>query len=230
MRLVVEGEREIAKFGKEKYWTISAFLTRGPVGLHPRPTSSLASLDSGARRGSPAPATRSDGCFLIVSRLVSYKRIDIAVKAFNNLQLPLKIIGTGSDMQSLKNMARQNIEFLGNLTDNELVRYYIGCQALVFPGLEDFGLTILEAQNFGKPVIAFRAGGALETIIEGKTGLFFDKQNVGSLTSAVNQFNNLTINSNDCIENARKFSFDRFKNEILKQVEDTRRSIQDDNG
>lgn len=158
--------------------------------------------------------SKTENYFLIVSRLVSYKKIDLAVKAFNKLKLPLKIIGIGMEMERLKVMAGLTIEFLGNLTDKELVGYYSECRALVFPGLEDFGLTILEAQSFGKPVIAFGGGGALETIIERKTGLFFDEPNVESLIKAIKQFDSLTINPKDCMRNARKFSFERFKKEF----------------
>jgi glycosyltransferase involved in cell wall biosynthesis len=158
--------------------------------------------------------------FLVVSRLVSYKRIDLAIKAFNELKLPLKIIGKGAEKNRLKAMAGSTIEFLDYLTDKELVRYYSGCRALVFPGLEDFGLTILEAQSFGKPVIAFIAGGALETIIEGKTGKFFDKQNVESLMGAVKQFESLVIDPKDCREQARKFSFEQFETNFMKRIED----------
>jgi glycosyltransferase involved in cell wall biosynthesis len=192
----------------------------GPVGLHPRPTSSVASLPSVARRGSPAPATRLGVTpyFLIVSRLVSYKKIDLAIEVFNKLKLPLKIIGTGAEMGKLKAMAGPTIELLGYLTDKELVGYYNGCRALVFPGLEDFGLTILEAQSFGKPVIAYKAGGALETIIENKTGVFFDKQTIEGLEGAIKQFDNLKIDPEDCIEQARKFSFEAFKKEFLREA------------
>lgn len=156
--------------------------------------------------------------FLIVSRLVPYKKIDLAVKAFNSLGLPLKIIGAGSEFNKLKNMAKSNIEFLGYLTDKELVGYYKDCRALIFPGVEDFGLTILEAQNFGKPVIAFRGGGALETIVEGKTGLFFDEQTIESLNKTIKQFNNLTIDPRDCIQQASKFSFEKFKENFLSEI------------
>jgi glycosyltransferase involved in cell wall biosynthesis len=179
-------------------------------------------------RAAGSPSSRATPFFLIVSRLVPYKKIDLAVKAFNKLKLPLKIIGTGSQMEKLKSIANSNIEFLGTLTDKELVRYYSECRALVFPGVEDFGLTILEAQSFGKPVIAFKAGGALETVSEGKTGLFFDEQNVESLTKTIKQFGNLIINPKDCIENAEKFSFERFKKEILKQVLPADRQVQND--
>ncbi|MBI2028489.1 MAG: glycosyltransferase [Candidatus Levybacteria bacterium] len=156
--------------------------------------------------------------FLIVSRLVPYKRIDIAINAFNSLKLPLRIVGVGSEMGRLKSMAGPSIEFLGNLTDDELVGYYRGCRALIFPGLEDFGLTIVEAQSFGKPAIAFRGGGALETIIERKTGIFFDEQNPESLINAIKQFRNTTINSEDCLSQARRFSFDSFKKSFMSTL------------
>jgi glycosyltransferase involved in cell wall biosynthesis len=154
----------------------------------------------------------------------------LAIKTFNKLKLPLKIIGIGSERRKLKAMAKPNIEFLGYLTDKELVRYYSSCRALVFPGIEDFGLTILEAQSFGKPVIAFKAGGALETIIEGKTGLFLDEQNVESLITVIKRFNNISINQKDCKENAERFSYERFKKEILKQVLPADRQGQNDIG
>ncbi len=162
--------------------------------------------------------------FLIVSRLVPYKRIDLAIKTFNKLGLSLKIVGTGSELAKLKAMAKGNIEFLGNLTDGELVSYYSECRALIFPGVEDFGLTILEAQSFGKPVIAFRGGGAQETIIDpstgsgSATGIFFDKQTVESLETAIEQFNNLTIKPGDCIRQAEKFSFETFKKQFMNAI------------
>jgi len=158
--------------------------------------------------------------FLIVSRLVSYKKIDLAIEAFNKLKLPLKIIGTGMEINRLKKMAGPTIEFLGYLTDKELVEYYSGCRALIFPGFEDFGLTILEAQSFGKPVIAFKGGGALETVIEGKTGIFFNKPNIESLTKAIRQFDNLVIDPKACTEQARRFDFEQFKENFMKRIED----------
>jgi len=158
--------------------------------------------------------------FLIVSRLVPYKKIDIAVRAFNILKLPLKIIGVGSELERLKNIAGSNIEFLGSLTDEELVRYYMGCRSLIFPGLEDFGLTIIEAQSFGKAIIAFRGGGALETIIEGKTGIFFDEPTAESLLKAVKEFNDIKFDPKDCFENAQKYSLEEFKKSFLSKVKE----------
>ena len=130
----------------------------------------------------------------------------------------MKIVGIGSEMDRLKTMSGPTIEFLGYLTDKELVRYYSECRALVFPGLEDFGLTILEAQSFGKPVIAYKVGGAFETIIERKTGIFFNEQNAESLGKAVKNFNNLKINPRDCVEQANKFNFEKFKNQFIREI------------
>jgi len=159
--------------------------------------------------------------FLIVSRLVPYKRIDIVVKAFNKLKLPLKIIGTGSEKNKLRKIAKSNIEFLDNLTDKELVEYYKDCRALILPGIEDFGLTILEAQSLGKPVIAFGEGGSLETIIEDKTGIFFHPQTDNALIKTVNDFMKKRFNPKDCIEQARRFNIEMFKKRFEKEVKNS---------
>lgn len=123
--------------------------------------------------------------YLIVSRLVPYKRIDLAVKAFNELGLPLVVIGDGRDRQSLQAMAKPNVQFLGRLSDQEARTYLANCRAFVFPGEEDFGIAPLEAQAVGKPVIAYAGGGALETVIEGVTGTFFHQAEPKSLADAV---------------------------------------------
>lgn len=162
----------------------------------------------------------ASGYFLVVSRLVPYKRIDIAIEAFNQLGWPLKIVGVGSEETRLRKMAKANIEFLGNLTDSELLRYYRDCRALVFAGMEDLGLTILEAQSFGRPVIAFKGGGALETVIEGKTGLFFDRQSADSLIRALRAFDPRKYKSEDCKRNTDRFSIERFKKEFIKFIND----------
>ena len=156
--------------------------------------------------------------FLVVSRLVYYKRVDIAVKAFNKLGLPLKIIGVGKEAANLKNVAKSNIEFLGELTDEKLSYYYKNCKALIFPGIEDFGLVMAEAQSFGKPVVAFRQGGALDIIREGITGEFFDNQNKDSLIKTLELFNNKSYNTNLCEENSERFSFETFKKQLLEVI------------
>lgn len=158
---------------------------------------------------------RSKGYFLVVSRLVSYKRIDLAVCAANKLGYPLKIIGVGSEENNLRKIAGSTVEFLGYVPDQELIYYYKHCKALIFPGLEDFGLTMVEAQSFGKPVVAFRGGGAKEIVVEGRTGEFFDEKNPKSLVKALKKFNKKRYNRDDCIENSMRFSFNNFKREFL---------------
>jgi len=161
--------------------------------------------------------------FLVVSRLNSYKNIDLVIEAFNHLELKLKIVGVGPFRKQLENMVKKdNIEFLGKVLDKELVELYSRCKALIFPGEEDFGITPLEAQASGRPVIAYAGGGALETIIEGETGLFFERNEPQSLIDAVNKFIKIekNINSKKIIENAWKFNKEVFKKEIKAYIDE----------
>lgn len=107
---------------------------------------------------------------------------------------------------------------MGYMEDGELVKYYQGCKALIFPQEEDFGITAIEAQAVGKPVIAYRGGGALETVIEGKTGMFFDKQTPEVLAAAVQKFRPDSFNPEDCIKNARKFNKKKFLKEFATLI------------
>lgn len=157
--------------------------------------------------------------FLVVSRLNPYKHIDLAVEAFNELGLPLYIIGFGPDERRLKKMAGSNIKFLGKLPDPELVKYYSECRAFVLPGEEDFGLTPVEAQACGRPVVAYRAGGALESVVEGVTGIFFDMQEKNSLIEAVKKFNMMSFDKEKIRENALKFDKGVFKKRIKEFVD-----------
>jgi len=162
--------------------------------------------------------------FLIVSRLNSYKSLDLVVKAINKLSLNLKIIGTGPYRQELERMAKGNekIEFLGKVSDEELEKYYAGCRALIFPGEEDFGISPLEAQASGRPVIAFAKGGALETIINGETGLFFKEGNENSLKEAINYFIKIEnkFESSKIRAHALKFDKEIFKSNFKKYIDD----------
>ncbi len=154
--------------------------------------------------------------FLVVSRLsrfTNYKRIDLAIHACNRLKLPLKIVGSG-DISYFKNISGDTIEFLGKVSDIELSQLYKNAKALIFPGNEDFGLVMAEAQSFGTPVIAFRAGGGKEIIKEGITGEFFDKQNSSSLMDVLQKFDKKRYTKKNCIENAKKFSFENFERSI----------------
>jgi glycosyltransferase involved in cell wall biosynthesis len=129
-----------------------------------------------------------DDAFLIVSRLVPYKRLDVAVRAFTMLGLPLHIIGAGREEQRLKRIAGKNVRFLGRLTDAEVRQHLARCRALIFPGEEDFGLTLVEAQASGRPIIAYGSGGALASVVEGTTGTFFWEQTPEALAEAVRSF------------------------------------------
>lgn len=129
-----------------------------------------------------------DDAFLIVSRLVPYKRIDLAVEAFTQLGLPLHIIGGGRDEQRLRRMAGQNVEFLGRLSDEQVRHHLSRCRAFIFPGEEDFGLAPVEAQASGRPVIAYGAGGALASVVKGATGEFFYEPTAEALSAVVRQF------------------------------------------
>jgi glycosyltransferase involved in cell wall biosynthesis len=150
--------------------------------------------------------------YLVVSRLTNfYKRIDIAIKACTELNLPLVVVGSGSDEAKLKKLAGPTVKFLGNLTDEELAIYYKKCKALIFPGFEDFGLTMAEAGALGRPVIAFRGGGALDIVKEGKTGEFFNEQTVESLKQVLKSFDHTRYNTKLCRENAERFSFAQFE-------------------
>jgi glycosyltransferase involved in cell wall biosynthesis len=126
--------------------------------------------------------------YLCAGQLMTYKRVDLAVTAFNELGLPLVVAGAGPQLDALKKQANANVTFLGWTPDDELTRTIAGCKALVFPGEEDFGIVPVEAMAAGRPVIAFRRGGALDSVIEGVTGVFFDTQSTASLVDAVRRF------------------------------------------
>jgi glycosyltransferase involved in cell wall biosynthesis len=171
--------------------------------------------------------------YLVVSALVPYKRIDLAVAAFNKLKLPLKIAGDGPLRKRLESAAGRNIEFLGWVDDPTLAELYGACQALIFPGEEDFGIVPLEAQATGRPVIGYGRGGLQETVIPldacagasareaGPTGIFFTEQTPGGLIAAVELFERIR-NSFDPVKiqrHAAGFSRDRFKAEVKEFIE-----------
>jgi glycosyltransferase involved in cell wall biosynthesis len=157
--------------------------------------------------------------FLVVSRLNAYKRIDLVVKAFNHLDIPLKIIGDGPVKADLQRLAGPNTEFLGRLPDQQIRHYLAECRALIFPGEEDFGIVPVEAMSCGRPVIAFKAGGALETVIEGETGLFFNEPTADSLIKAIRRFQFMNFNKQKIRDHALGFDKEIFKRQIKDLVE-----------
>lgn len=158
--------------------------------------------------------------FAAGGRLVGYKRFDLIVKAFNRLNWPLKIFGDGPELSGLKYIAKSNIEFLGNITDEEKNAVLSGARAFIHPQMEDFGITAVEAMACGRPVIAFAQGGASETVIPNETGLFFHQQTWESLFDTVLHFNHQNWDSAKIREHASKFDAQRFKESIKKYVTD----------
>lgn len=153
-----------------------------------------------------------------VSRLAPYKKVGLAVETFNKLGLPLVIVGSGSQLGKLKRLAKKNIRFAGQVTEEQLAGYYVNAKALIMPQEEDFGLVAVEAQSFGVPVIAYKRGGALDGVIEGKTGLFFDRQTPESLMAAIAKFDKWHFNKEELILHAGKFSKENFKKGFLKLI------------
>lgn len=156
--------------------------------------------------------------FLVVSRLVGYKRVDLAIKAANKLKVPLIIIGEGRKRSSLESIAGPTVVFEGHVSDERLVRRYSQAKALLFPGNEDLGLTMIEAQSCGTPIIAYKKGGATELVKEGVTGEFFNDQTVESLMTVMEKFDPDKYNRKNCIKNAQKFSFVNFKSKLISLI------------
>ena len=164
---------------------------------------------------------REDGYFLAIGRFEAYKRFDLAIEACRRLNVPLKLVGGGVDAPALRRLAQAapTVELLGEVSDAAVADLYAGCRALLFPGEEDFGLTAVEAQAAGKPVIAYATGGARETVIEGETGAFFDVLSVDSLAGAIERFQPSRYRPEVCRQNARRFAPERFRARLKETVE-----------
>jgi glycosyltransferase involved in cell wall biosynthesis len=163
---------------------------------------------------------RDKGYYLIVSALVPYKKVDLAVKAFNKIGKRLIIVGKGPDEEKLRYLAKPNVEFLGWKSDDELALLYAGCTALVFPGEEDFGIVPLEAMASGKAVIAYGKGGALETVQDGLSGVFFYEQTVEALEIAVSKAEQMQFDVENVRNRALRFSRSIYKDAMKKFIEE----------
>ena len=161
--------------------------------------------------------------YLMVSALVPYKRVDLAIDAFNELGQRLIIIGSGPDENRLKTRAATNIEFLGWESDETIAKFYSNCRALIFPGVEDFGIVPLEAMASGRPVVAYAQGGALETVVakgETPTGVFFHEQSISALKSAIKEVESRQFDSHAIRKHAEKFDRKRFKQKVHEYITD----------
>ncbi|MFA6018441.1 MAG: glycosyltransferase [Patescibacteria group bacterium] len=164
---------------------------------------------------STAPKTS----FLIGGRLVSYKRYDIVVQAFTRLGIPLTIFGSGPEEAHLKSIAGPNITFVGRITDDERARLFANAVAFIHPQEEDFGITPVESMAAGRPVIAYRKGGATETVVEGVTGVFFNDQTWECLAHTILQFDDRIFNPATIKAHAEQFSVERFRQTMHSIVE-----------
>jgi glycosyltransferase involved in cell wall biosynthesis len=167
-------------------------------------------------RGSP----KSGSYYLAVGRLLHYKKFDLLIEAFRELNLPLKIVGRGPEEGNIKHKASlsSNIEFMPFVTDEELHALYNQAEAFVFPQVEDFGLVAAEAQACGTPVIALARGGALEIVVDGVTGIFFEQQTVEDIMHAVRRFQSMSFDRRQISQASQRFSIEGFKKGILAQI------------
>ena len=158
--------------------------------------------------------------FLAGGRLVAYKRFDLIIEAFNKLNMPLKIFGIGPEDARLRAMAKSNIEFLGKVGDDERTALFESCIAFIHPQEEDLGITPLEAMSAGKPVIAYGAGGALETVLAGKTGEFFEDQDWPALVAEIMKFHPENYHAEQIRAHAMQFSKASFKKKIKAFIDE----------
>lgn len=203
---------------KETERRIKKFYRREAVVIHPP-----ASIDSGNPKDSRNRRERNrreKDYFLCVSRLARAKNIHLAIEACNRLDLDLWVVGSGREEKYLKSIAGPKIKFLGEMPDEKLPEIYTGSRALIFPAEdEEFGIVPVEAASFGIPVIALRSGGVVESVIEGKTGIFFDQPTVESLGQAIYRYNDTyqySIKPEDCLKQAKKFAKEVFKKKIIE--------------
>ncbi|EKE20220.1 MAG: hypothetical protein ACD_8C00038G0006 [uncultured bacterium] len=170
--------------------------------------------------------TEKQEYFLMVGRLIAYKRHSVAIKALNDLKLPLKIIGRGPELERLKKIAGPTVEFLGRVEDQELKKYYANCQAVIFPQEEDFGIVAIEALSSGKPLIAFRGGDIPEHMEEKTMGVFFDEQTPSAVAKAVQKFQKLSFESEYIRSKVLKFDREIFKQKMKEFIEEAVKSHQ----
>ena len=157
--------------------------------------------------------------YLVLGRLVPYKRAELAVAACKQLNRPVKVVGSGRAMDSVRAVAGPSAEFLGHVPDDELPELLSGARALLFPGVEDFGIVPVEAQAAGLPVIAYDSGGVLDSVVDGVTGVLFEERTVAGLCSAIERFERLTLRDSDLRTQAARFAPENFARQFAAMLE-----------
>ena len=158
---------------------------------------------------------REDDFYLCVGRLVSHKRMDLAIEACNILKRKLIVVGDGLERKKLESLAGNTIQFRSNLNESEIKKLYATCKALIFPSNEDFGMVPIEVQASGRPVIAYRAGGALETVTEGVSGVFFNNQTVDDIIQSIIEFEKSVFSPEKIRSSVERFDFENFRHQYL---------------
>jgi glycosyltransferase involved in cell wall biosynthesis len=209
-RRAADGVGHFVAISREVQARIARFYQRDSVIIYPP-------VDTDRHRPSDDPP---GNYLLVVSRLIPYKRIDLAVRACSELGLPLVIVGEGRDRAALEAIAGTRVQFRGRVPDDELGELLAHCRAFIFPGYEDFGIAPVEAQAAGRPVIAYAAGGALDTVLDGQTGLLFHEQTPEALTDAIRRLDSTDFDPIAIRRNAERFSVHRFKRELRAFVEE----------
>lgn len=168
---------------------------------------------------------KKEDYYVAVGRIVTYKRFDLIVDAFNTIDKKLIIVGDGPELKNLKKKANANIHFTGFLDSKEVHKYISSAKAFIHIGIEDFGIAPIEAQSCGTPVIAYKAGGIIETVLDQKTGVLFDHQTIDSLKNALIDFESKSWNHHEIHQQAQKFSKNRFETEIETYIEECERNF-----
>jgi glycosyltransferase involved in cell wall biosynthesis len=166
-----------------------------------------------------SPPSEVGNYFLLVGRMMKYKKMNVVIEAFNKMRLPLKVVGRGVEFKNLQKIAGPTIEFLGRVSDQELKEIYSQTQGFVFPQEEDFGIVAIEALASGRPVIAYQAGDVEENIEDGKTGIFFKEQTEDSIIKAIRKFQKIEFDARYIKQQAKRFNKETFKKNIKQAVE-----------
>lgn len=219
--VALEGLRvwDVATAGRVDHWSANSKTVARRIQRYYGRTASVIHPPVDVEQFTPVEAPARD-YFVVLSAFVPYKRLDLAVDAANRLKVRLKIVGDGADAPALKRRAGPTVEFVGRAAPGQLRELLGNAIALLFPGEEDFGITPLESNACGRPVVAYRAGGATESQVDGVTATFFDEQNVEALCEAMERVKRLEVDPGRLHAHARGFSRERFRSEFARWTDE----------